>query len=792
MGDTMKTTQLYIAKILYTVVAVFSSTSLYAADYAIEEVVVTAQKRTESMQDVPISVSALSSNDLESLQLRDSGEIAAQIPNLQVNGTAGDGMPTFSLRGVSMSDFSFNQSSPVAIYVDEVYKGNRSLFGLQLYDLERAEVLRGPQGTLYGKNSTGGAINFIAKKPTVEQQEGYITAGFGNFDRWSVEGAYNMPVNDKLAIRLAGTYEKADGWQDNKTTGVKDASAIDEYAVRLSALWEPSEELQFILRASTSESDAVNFGIVAANVGPGGIGAGIYSLYDLLGATNPVDGSTYADGTRVGLDFTDVESEQDLKRKIDSDSVSLTANWDITDNLTITSVSSYDDGKARIPEDADGSANTLINTKNRVDADQFAQDLRITSNFAGPFNFIAGLYYSKEDLTNQTTLEYSQDLDVNIDGVLDFEDCLDPLLASFGLPGITPEGLAVDAALGGGGTGAALATLAVFGCKTANSFDQKRTSYAAYTDGSYDFNDHWTLRFGARYSRDKTKITDYVANFLGSDDVLVFPAIDIARDSITDKEFTSRVGIDYTTDAGNLFYASYSHGYRSGAFNAQAFQDPSEVTSVKPETLDAFEIGFKSTLFDKRLQLNGAAFYYSYDDQQFLDIDPQLIQTLVNIEESKIKGLELELVARPAESLLVRAGLGLIDAEVDKGILNGVDLKGNQLIQAPDVNFNVAADWDVFSNETGILTLHIDSNYVDSQYFDVFNTDRTQQDSYWVANARLTFEPSYSAWSVSLWAKNLADEEYITSAIDLQTFFTYDYTHVGAVRTFGADVSFRF
>jgi iron complex outermembrane recepter protein len=788
----MKITQLNIVNILHMVMAVVFSTSLYAADYAIEEIVVTAQKRAESMQDVPVSVSALSSSDLEGLQLRDSGEIAAQIPNLQVNGTAGDGMPTFSLRGVSMSDYSLNQSSPVAVYVDEVYKGNRSLFGLQLYDLERAEVLRGPQGTLYGKNSTGGAINFIAKKPTFEQQEGYITVGLGNFDRKSVEGAYNAPINDQLAVRLAGTYEKADGWQDNKTAGVKDAGAIDEYAVRLSVLWEPSEELQFILRASTSESDAVNYGIVAANVGPGGIGAGIYSLYDLLGATNPADGSTYADSTRTGLDFTDVESEQDLKRKIESDSVSLTANWDVTDSLTITSISSYDDGEAWVPEDADGSANTLINSKNRVNSDQFAQDLRITSNYEGPFNFIAGVYYSKEDLTNQTTLEYSQDLDVNIDGALDFEDCQDPLLAAFGLPGVTPEGLAVDAALGGGGTGAALATLAIFGCKTANSFDQKRSSYAAYTDGSYDFNDHWTLRFGARYSRDRTKISNYVANFLGSDDVLVFPTIDIARDSITDKEFTSRVGIDYTTDGGNLFYASYSHGYRSGAFNAQAFQDPSEVTSVKPETLDAFEIGFKSTLFDKRLQLNGAAFYYRYDDQQFLDIDPQLIQTLINIEESEIKGLELELVARPAESLLVRAGLGLIDAEVTKGVLSGVNLKGNQLVQAPDVNFNVAADWDLFSNETGMLTLHVDSNYIDSQYFDVFNTDRTQQNSYWVSNARLTFTPPDSAWSVNVWAKNLADEEYITSAIDLQAFFTYDYTHVGAVRTFGADVSFRF
>ena len=775
-------------------VALAAALPLYsqAADFAIEEVMVTAQKRTESMQDVPISVSALSSSDLEGLKLRGTEEIVSQVPNLQASGVAGDGMPIFSLRGVSMNDFSFNQNSPVAVYMDEVYKGNPSLLGVQMYDLERVEVLRGPQGTLYGKNSTGGAINFIAQKPDFDGHSAYLTVGAGNFDRQKFEGAINARVNDSFAVRLAATSLKADGWQENKNPGVDDGSAIDEYGVRFSAMWEASNELEFILRVATGKAEAVNYGIVAANVGPGGIGAGLYGLYNDLGATKPETGENYVDGTRDGLGYTEFESEQDTERLVESDSVSLTVNWDLAPELTLTSITAYDEGKAFVPEDSDGSPNTLLNAIYNVDVDQFAQDLRITSDFTGDFNFIAGIYYSNEEVGNQTSLDYTQDLDINIDGRLDFVDCLDPLLGAFGMEGISEEGQAVDIALGGTGDGAVLGTLAGFGCKTANSFEQERTSYAVYADGKYNLNESWTLRFGVRYTEDESELTNYVANYFGSDDVLLFPTIDIAKQDFTDDEITGKLGIDYTTEAGSLIYASFSHGYRSGAFNAQAFQDPSEVTQVEPETLDAFEVGFKSTFLDNRVQLNGAAFLYTYENQQFLNVDENLIQTLVNIDESEIAGLELELVSRPLESLMVRGGLGYIDSEVTEGSLGGVDLKGNQLPQAPELNFNLSVDWEALNTDLGILTLHVDTSFTDTQYFDVFNVDRIENDSYWLTNAQVTFEQADSAWAVSIWGKNLADEEYRTSIIDLQTFFGYDYTHVGVRRTYGADVTFRF
>src|ERR1700720_1005066 len=205
---------------------------------AIQEIVVTASKRSESLQTVPISVTALTSAQLGQIKLDTASDLVTQVPNLQVNGIVGEGSPLFSLRGVSMFDYSLNQSSPVASYIDEVYKGNFTLFGVELYDLERIEVLRGPQGTLYGKNATGGAINFITHKPGFDES-GYIKIGAGNYDRKDAEGAFQAGlIPDRLAVRVAFTYTKANGFLQNVFPGHPDLEGIDQYGVRLSMLFK--------------------------------------------------------------------------------------------------------------------------------------------------------------------------------------------------------------------------------------------------------------------------------------------------------------------------------------------------------------------------------------------------------------------------------------------------------------------------------------------------------------------------------------------------------------------------
>jgi iron complex outermembrane receptor protein len=275
------------AGVLFGVAGVRAEATLEAAPEAapeasttIEEIVVTAQKRSESLQSVPVSVTVLTAAQLNEFKMDTPSDLAAHIPNLQVNGVDGEGTPLFSLRGVSMFDYSINQSSPVASYIDEVYKGNLMLFGVEMYDLERVEVLRGPQGTLYGKNTTGGAINFITAKPGFDT-DGYIKVGYGNYDRQEAEGAFQTAlIPDRLAVRFAFTYTKVNGFVENVLPGYPNLDGVDQYGVRLSLRYRMNDDATATVRLSKSRQNAQNYAIIdggiaapnAATGSPGGVG----------------------------------------------------------------------------------------------------------------------------------------------------------------------------------------------------------------------------------------------------------------------------------------------------------------------------------------------------------------------------------------------------------------------------------------------------------------------------------------------------------------------------------------
>src|ERR1700682_5859348 len=269
--------------------AVHGQTSLEAPSASLEEIVVTAQKRTESLQSVPVSVTVLTGAQLSRLKFDSPSDLVTQIPNLQVDGIIGEGSPLFALRGVSMFDYSLSQDSPVASYVDEVYKGNVALFGVEMYDLERIEVLRGPQGTLYGKNATGGAINFITRKPGFDEN-GYIKVGAGNYARKEAEGAFQTALSpDLLAVRFAFTYTQANRFLQNVLPGHPDLEGIDQYGVRLSLLYKATESLDFTLRYSKSMQDPQDYGIVDGSIGAAGVaGLGYYRTSDGTATGTPL------------------------------------------------------------------------------------------------------------------------------------------------------------------------------------------------------------------------------------------------------------------------------------------------------------------------------------------------------------------------------------------------------------------------------------------------------------------------------------------------------------------------
>ena len=773
----------------------------------LEEVMVTAQKRQEGLQDVPISVSALTGDELGQLRIRDTTEIAAQIPNMQISTPLGDSMPVISIRGISMDDYSLNQSSPVAIYLDEVYKGSPALQSVMMYDLERVEVLRGPQGTLYGKNTTGGAVNLITRKPAFETS-GYLTAGYGNYDSKELLGAFETPlVDDVLAMRVAGTWQDADGWKENKFPGGDDTNAIDEWGARATLLYQPSDSLQMVLRLSGSDSNPVNYGQNSIP-GPAGAGAGAYELFNnaeyglpsFLGVTPPAGAPQTSYFHSAGLDWDQIEEDRTKSRHVKNKAVALTIDWDINKDYSLTSISSWDDGSFFSPE-GDGTPQTILAIDYDSDVTQVSQDLRIASDLAGPLNFIAGVYYAEEEVKAPVNIPLFTDLDLNVDGVLDVNDCADPALIALGLGDFASQaGQTVEAVLNQLGSvdpsiPGSLAAFAGSGCQLRNDYKQTRTSMAAYLDGRYDLTDALALRAGLRYTDDETRMENYSAGYYGSDNILFFETItqdQLPEDTISNGEWTGKLGLDYTLDNDIMLYGNYSRGYRNGAFNGQAFNDPAEMQPVDPETVDAFEIGFKSELMERRVRLNGASFYYDYSNQQFLDIDPATAaQRLINIDSSTIYGFELELTAGISDRLRLSSGLGYLHTEVDKGIVKGEDVAGNSLVQAPDWNFNAALDYDLPVGSAGYVDFHFDTSWVDDQYFNIQNTPLIAQGSYWVHNARISLNSAADTYAVALWVKNITNEEYFAKPFDLSDF-GYVLAHYGKPRTYGVELTINF
>jgi len=716
--------------------------------YQLEEVVVTAQRKAQGLQEAPLSISALSSRDLEDFKLHSATEIASQIPNVTISTPYSESQPSFSIRGVSMSDFSQNQSSPIAMYVDDVYKGVGALQALQLFDLERIEILRGPQGTLYGKNATGGAVNIISRGPALgEENNGHISVGVGNFNRTDSEGAMDITLaEDTLGARVAYTYAKSDGWVDNLSSGRDNVSNIDDYAFRVTTQYEPNNDFSATLRYTKARSKQSNgYEVLATNIGAGGVG--YFTGYD-----------------REGVDHFDSELDRESSVHLENESVSASIIWNISDQLTITSISSYDEGKWLTQEDADGSPYNILHSDYGSEVISIAQDLRLSSDFDGPFNFLLGLYAHHEDLDAdvvfRTYYEYAGDSNNN-----GTNDCLEDYFT---------------------------------GCRLSNSINQVKDSAAAYFQGTYDISDRLSLTAGLRFTRDETELKDYDAA-LGYYDpvnnIEVTNALDTLtnyQDSLVDKKWGTRIALDYMLTENTLTYASYTTGFRNSAFNGQAFFDPSEITIAKPEEVAAWEIGFKSDLMDNRLRVNGALFHYQYQNQQFLDVTPQILQILVNADEAEVTGLEVEVSAILSPKVGVNFGLGYLDTEYTALTLRGEDLSGNQLINAPKLNFNAKLNWNIAELKPGNIHLVMDTSFTGDQYFDAFNTTTAKQDSYWVTNLRLNFVNHEDDLEIGLWAKNITDEEYTTSLLDLQSSFNFDYAHRGKTRTFGLDAKYRF
>jgi iron complex outermembrane receptor protein len=684
---------------------------------ALEEVIVTAQKREQSFNDVGIAVDVFSAEEIRELRLYRPEDLAAQTPNVKINNTLANSIPNVSIRGVGLNDYAVNNNPAAGIYTDEIYLVSPAMLTFQLFDLERIEVLKGPQGTLYGRNTTAGTVNFISRKPG-DEFAGYATLEYGDFDYFGIEAATSIPIAPGLSGRIAvQSVQQNDGHQFNRLTS-ENIGELDRVSWRGILNWEPSEDLSFALNwhGGRDKSDAW-----------------------LTKIDNPF--TTEDDG-----DTDPNSSGASNASKIDMDAVggALTIDWSISDALSLTSVTGYEQLDRRHIEDRDASSLIMLDGDFVNDVEQFSQELRLTY-VSDKLVLIGGAFYGEDEVITRDRFDSPH------------------LLALLGLVGTEAIG---------------------------NEYRQESDSLAFFLHSEWQFNSDWMLTAGARYTTEDKRFSDAFTYLIASG--FEFPVIPTTANDYDVDDVSGKLGLNYTGFENTMFYASVSKGFKSGGFQGQLTFNPDDLSAFDKETLYAYEIGTKSTFLDNRLQLNASAFFYDYKDLQFygglFDSPVGVLFGITNVGDADVKGAEVELWWKPAQGLDVKLGLGLLDTKITRSQVDGVTA-GSWLPNSPEVSFNglIRYEWNLTGNL--LADIMLDASYQDDVAFDIIRSPvEALEGSYWLANARIGIGSENRNWNVFLWGKNIFDKTYRTQVLFTSIGFGANY---GLPRTYGIGATFN-
>lgn len=733
-----------------------------AASTVLDDLVVTARRRAENVQDVPIAITALSGDLLaKNNQVRLAQDVVKFAPNINAVATDGRERPRWFIRGVGTNNTDANGVSPVGVYRDEVYIANVYAQAFPLYDLERVEILSGPQGTLWGKNTTGGAISYVSKAPSFEFG-GYGKVTVGSDNQRAVEGAVTGAIiPGKLAGRLSVLHDQDDGWQRNvyagdvtpanatawSTANAKRVGANDETAIRAQLLYTPTDNLDVLLsyHARRYKGDQTPSYII-----PDTYIAPVNNPTYNLGYTSPSNPLPYG----YSWGYTG-------KQTIDNDGGLVRVTWRPGD-LTFTSVTGYE--KNTLLRWADG--NTAIPLANNVSrqitpAEQYSQEFRLASDPDKRFNWQAGVYYFNEDTVSES---WAGNLNVY--------------------------------------------TSPASSRSYSDIYTRTQTeSYALFGTATYGLTDRLKITAGGRVNREEKS---YSQAFTVATGTVVFndPAnwwrqssvsSPLARNSAvsvskTYDSFTYDITPQYQLSDNAQLYFHYSHGYLSGGFNSRRNNNVSPATlqvfEYQPERINTYELGLKSEWLDGRLVANASAFYYDYPSIQVLVILPT---TGVNTNSTatvgngysnasgEVWGAELSLDAKPIDALRVRAALGLLQTEYTKfpiqtginyprlGLVNAtIDPSGNTFTRAPKVTFSAGAAYTFDLGGLGDLELGADYRYLSKQYFSptIEFDPILQQKGYGLlgANAAWSFGADHQH-RLTASVQNATDEQYLIHAI---------------------------
>jgi len=725
-----------------------------------EEIVVTARKREESIQDTPIAVSAFSGASLEARGIERIDGIAAITPNMtfsniNTNGGGGSNASVY-IRGVGQTDFIPSADPGVGLYVDGVYLARSIGAVLDLIDIERIEVLRGPQGTLFGRNTIGGAVAIHTIKPHSEF-DAKVRVKVGSDDRQDIMGRVNVPLTETLFANLSVASFQQDGFVDNPNTGV-DTGDDDTTAVRGALRWQASDDLLIDLsadyskdrengqpRVSTSDpSRAVQF--IPPN-SPTATGNGGFQHNFFLGANSPFNSDNPpfplvnipelrqfndCDATPDNIEGTNDSCANSRTVGLGKDTgtdptyydadiwgVSGTIEWSITDNLQLKSITAYRDLDSEFGHDGDNSPFFLSFVRDDYQQDQFSQELQLLgTSFDDSLEWILGAYYFTEDGSNVNPVDFA----------------------------------GIDIESGG-------------------DFDNE--SKAAFAQGTYHITEKWHLTAGLRYTED-TK--DFIVKGIIQTAVPIFAPPFVGRVTLIDNGTTTLEADDWTPMANLAYdwtddfmvYANYAEGFKSGGVqqrNAGVFGP--KAPTYDPEYVDSYEVGFKYSSPGGNFVLNGAAFYADYTDIQLETLAPEgIAPQLENAGEAEIKGVELESRWAPFDSWFFEASVGYLDAEITDADPDATDsggpAEGDTLPFVPEWNYSASVIKIFDLGDWGTLTPRVDYSWRDDVFFTPDNDPDNTQESYGLWNASVGWTSPEDKYALTFHWLNIDDEEYIT------------------------------
>lgn len=684
----------------------------------LEEIIVTATKREQSLQEVPVSITVFNAAQLENNRIESVQDIARLTPGF-TGSSFSNSNPIFAIRGANNTFAQAGASKPVGVFVDEVFIPRNSAANFDLFDLDQVSVLRGPQGTLFGRNVTGGAVQITTAKPSLEESQFKVKVGAGNLGFTEAAVLGNQVFSDSAAGKLSVSYKQRDGYITDRFNG-QEQNDIETLSVRGQLLFAVSESTDLTFSFDYTEDDNNSRGLSFV--------------------------SDFAGVDFTGNDGNIRTAETDLIQNFDRDifGASLHINHD-RDAGTFSSITAYRTSEADevFSIGAGAVALSSVSTQlvqSEVDSPStFSQEFRFVSTEGKVFDYIAGLYY------------YDESTDRDVNGIL------------FGAAGN-----------------------ARFFDRTFN-VNVDTQSVAAYLDGTFHLGDSIDLSLGVRYTdEDKDARVNFFDNGRPANSFQVAPG-----DSFS--ETTTRVALTWNVNDNLNLFASRTEGFTAGGFNTETNSIQGIVGGFEPETITSYEIGSKSVLLNGALTLNLTAFSQDFENKQEGFFNPEArIFSIFNASEASIDGLELETIWKPSERLLFSANYSDLDATYDTFVIpGGANFSGNQLQTAPDNSFSLSVNYEYeLAGDGNVLVFN--ASYIDQ---DDYFTGASNQPSFLISgfdliNASLSLVDDDDRWKVSLWVKNLGDEEYVLVRAANATSGVAEL--FGEPRTYGVTASYSF